>query len=247
MRLDPFQYGQIGVKQARKARKRVADRMKKQRHIVAMIPARGGSRGIPLKNIAMVAGYPMLAHSILTLKVAGVDEIWVSTDNEKIKNVAATYGAKVLYRPKELAGDKSTAEEVIAHFLKHVPCDIVIMVQCTSPMLRPIEIRNGLDIFLSSSIYDSLFSAVVCHDMLLWDGEIKPINYDPRRRGRRQTRLGFALWESGGFYIFTRAIFERTGCRLGGNIGYSEVRFWKSFQVDNKEDLAMVRKLMERK
>lgn len=233
-------------KQIAQARRRSAESNMATLKTVALIPARGGSKGIIEKNIVMIAGYPMIAHSILTLKVAGVDEVWVSTEHPEIKRIALLYGARVLDRPEELAADNVSTEKVIEHFLSKVKCHVVVLVQCTSPMLRPIEIRNGLIEFMTSQSYDSMFSAVKAHDMLLWNSEVIPINYDLRNRGQRQSRRRYTLIETGGFYIFTRSIFNKTQCRLGGNIGWCEVRFWKSFQVDTKEDLAMVRKLMEK-
>jgi CMP-N,N'-diacetyllegionaminic acid synthase len=225
-RVNAMQYGLIGAQKVEKARKRKAMKKMKEQKVVGLIPARGGSKGIRRKNIVKIAGYPMIAHSILALKVAGIKDVYVSTDDAEIKKIAQTYGARVVDRPSELAMDSSSTEEAIGHFLKTVPCDVVVMVQCTSPMLRPIEIQNGLNQFLAAPDLDSMFSAVVTNDMLLWDKDMNPINYNPRMRGRRQDRRDIVLWETGGFYIFTRKIFEQTKCRLGGVIGWSEVKFW---------------------
>ena len=237
----------MGVKKREKARRHKAMKQMKMKKVVGFIPARGGSKGITLKNIRVMAGYPMLAHSILTMKVAGLKDIWVSTDHPKIKRTAEIYGARVIERPEKISGDDASTEKAIDHFIRNVACDVVVMVQCTSPMLRPLELRNGLHKFLSTEGIDSMFSAVVTNDMLLWDKSMMPINYNPKKRGFRQDRRNFVLWESGGFYIFTKEIFEKTYCRLGGNISWSEVKFWKSFQVDSQEDLEMIDKLMEKK
>lgn len=216
---------------------------RKARKLVAMIPARGGSKGLIMKNLQHIAGYPMLAHSILALKVAGIDDVWVSTEDRKIKKCALTYGAKVLDRPEELAMDESPTESVIDHFLSCVPSDIVIMLQCTSPMLQPRSIKKGLSRFYDCE-YDSLFSVVKAHDTLIWDYRLRPWNYDPDARGRRQTRSRPTYIESGGYYIFTRKMFLRKKCRIGGRTGISEVEHWQSFQVDSKRDIQMIRKLM---
>lgn len=242
-----IQYGPVGFMKMEKARRRKAMKEMKKRSVVGFIPARGGSKGIKRKNIIKIAGYPMIAHSILALKVAGIENIWVSTEDAEIKKVAQTYGAKVIDRPVELAKDDSSTEEAIEDFVSKVNCDVIVMVQCTSPMLRPIEICNGLEQFLTAQDLDSMFSAIVTNDMLLWDKDLNPINYNPRKRGFRQHRKDIVLWETGGFYIFTKKIFQQTKCRLGGRIGWSEVKFWKSFQVDSREDLQNVTKLMERK
>jgi N-acylneuraminate cytidylyltransferase len=188
----------------------------------------------------------MIAHSILAMKIAGIDNVYVSTEDVEIKEIAKTYGAEIVDRPAAIATDDSSTEEAIEDFLGKIKCDIVVMVQCTSPMLLPIEINNGLHRFLTNPNIDSMFSAVVTNDMLLWDENMNPINYNPKDRGRRQSRKNITLWESGGFYIFTKKIFQQTKCRLGGRVGWSEVKFWKSFQVDTKEDLQNISKLMKR-
>jgi CMP-N,N'-diacetyllegionaminic acid synthase len=226
--------------------RRAGERRRRRQSIKALVPARGGSKGVSRKNLLMVAGYPLLAHSILTLRAAGISEAWVSTEDEQIMQVARTYGAHVLVRPEELATDDASTEDVISHFLANVSCDVVVMVQCTSPMLQPQHIVNGLNKMLACGL-DSVFSAVKADDMLVWDAELHPMNYRPERRGRRQTRREHIYVESGGFYIFTRRMFSQHGCRIGGNFGVTEVPFWQSFQVDNKHDVANIRRLMERR
>lgn len=233
-----------------KSKRRKATKKQKGRNIVAFIPARGGSKGIIDKNIINIAGYPLIAHSILTLKAVGIKEIWVSTDNKRIGKTASLYGAKVIRRPEELAEDDSPTEEAISHFLSKVECDIVIMVQATSPMLTAEELDRGISKFFIGG-YDSVFSVVKTNDVLIWKANkyssvMRPINYVLKERGFRQTRANFILIETGGFYIFTKKAFLKKKCRIAGKVGYSEVSFWNSFQVDNKNDLNNIVKLMRR-
>lgn len=215
--------------------------------IVGFIPARGGSKGIENKNLVEIRGQSLLGIGITTLQqVEALSNIYVSTQDEKIKNEAIKYGARVIRRPERLCTDDSPTEEAIEHFLKKVECDIIVMIQVTSPMLSRASVAGGIATFLDGD-YDSLFSAVRANDILIWHEDIMfPINYDfsPGNRGFRQTREKHILIETGGFFIFTRKMFEEIHCRFGGRIGYSEVPFWESFQVDNYVDLSYVKKLM---
>ena len=233
-------------KAARGSIRRAGEHRRRSCIVKALIPARGGSKGIARKNIMMIEGYPMLAHSILTLSAAGINEVWVSTENEEIGQLARIYGAKVLNRPEHLADDSATTEAVVEHFFTKISCDVLVLVQCTSPMLQPQYIINGLNKLFACGL-SSIFSVVKTNDMLIWDKHLRALNYSPQRRGRRQTRRDCTYIESGAFYIFTRSMFLREKCRIGGRYGISEVPFWQSFQVDNKKDLAMIRKLMEKR
>ena len=87
---------------------------------VTLIPARGGSKGIPKKNIIDVDGKPLLAYSIEASIKSNVDETWVSTDDDEIAKTAEEYGARVLKRPDEIARDNSTSESVLLHFIEKV-------------------------------------------------------------------------------------------------------------------------------
>jgi len=211
---------------------------------VALIPARGGSKGIPNKNIIDINGMPMLAYSITAALLSKVDEVWVSSDSDEILEVSRRYGAKLMKRPPEFAKDDSSTESVILHFLKQRKyVNTVILIQPTSPMILPEDIDNGLDKFINDG-YDSLFSASKTNDVLLWNSKIQPLNYNYKKRGTRQTRKNFTLHENGAFFIFNRRLFFKNKNRLGGKIGYSEMPYWRSFQIDSREDLANVKKLM---
>jgi len=214
--------------------------------IVTLIPARGGSQGVRRKNVAMVAGMPLVAYNITASLLSKSKETWVSTDSTYIKEVALRYGANVLDRPKSLGKADSTTESVIDHFLSEVECDTVILMQPTSPFTLPEDINRGIHIFVKGR-FQSVFSCVETNDMLIWKfrgRKFGPINYDPRNRGNRQTRQDTIYWENGAFYIFTKKMFLRKQCRLGGKIGRVPMPFWRSFQVDEPEDLQGVRKLM---
>src|SRR5690554_133682 len=112
--------------------------------VIAVIPARAGSKGVPQKNIKLLGGKPLIAWSInIAKKSKYIDEIVVSTDGEKIANIAKEYGAKVIKRPDSLAQDDSLAIDAIRHVIDCYreigkPCDIVVILEATCP-LRSVE------------------------------------------------------------------------------------------------------------
>ena len=212
--------------------------------IVALIPARGGSKGIHKKNLASLAGKPLISYVIDAAKDSMIDEVWVSTDNDEIAYFSKGIGAKVLKRPDELAQDDSSTEEVMLHFAEHVKFDTLILLQPTSPLITGYDIDNGLKLYQSKG-YDSVISVIDSGDILLWDKISKrPINYNVYDRGRRQTRDSTYIIETGGFYITSREALLDTKCRCSGNIGFSFIDFWKSFEVDTINDLRMIEKLL---
>ena len=113
---------------------------------IAIIPARGGSKGVPRKNVRLLADKPLIAHSILDAQEAtSVDFVYVSTDDEEIATVSANYGAAIIERPPELANDTASSESALIHALQQlehqgINPELLVFLQCTSP------IRTGLDI-----------------------------------------------------------------------------------------------------
>ena len=152
---------------------------------IGLILARGGSKGIPNKNIQMLSGMPMIAYSINAAKYSNIDEVWVSTDSAHIRSVAKTYGAKVLDRPEELASDTSPSEDSLLHFADNVDFDRLVFIQPTSPLLRPKFIDEGLE---KMGKYDSVFSVYKEHWLPRWDLSVCPLNFELHKRPRRQDK-----------------------------------------------------------
>ena len=129
---------------------------------IAIIPARGGSKRIPEKNIQLFAGLPLLAHSILYAQQNEtlIDEIYVSTDIIEIKKIAIQYGAKVIDRPKHLSGDLEPTITALKHVLESIDCsdvESVVLLQPTNP-LRPQDLlKQAFEIYNNSNC-DSLFT-----------------------------------------------------------------------------------------
>jgi N-acylneuraminate cytidylyltransferase len=222
-------------------------------HIVAIILARGGSKGIPGKNIINFCGKPLLVWTIEQLKqVKEIDSIWVSSDSEQILSVARDYGTYTICRPDEISGDKATSESGWLHALDYIEeeagtVNVVVAPQVTSPLREPNDVKNGLSVFYEGQ-YDSLFSACEVEDFFLWKmssgGELISLNYDYKNRKRRQDITRQYL-ENGLFYIFKPDILRKYNNRLGGKIGAVKMDIWKMFEIDTMEDLRICEALMK--
>ena len=213
------------------------------RSCVAIIPARGGSERIPRKNLIPIAGKPLVAHTIAHATAAAlVDEVWVSTDDEEIAAVARAGGARCVRRPEHLANATATSEAALIHALDerlreglHDP-DAVLFLQCTSPVRRPDDIDRAIEMFWSGG-WDSVMS-VTETTRFIWarrNGEAVSLNYDYRRRQREQD-LDRQYQENGSLYLCRPDRLRRDNNRLGGRIGFFEMDYWASFQIDSPED-----------
>jgi CMP-N,N'-diacetyllegionaminic acid synthase len=163
-------------------------------HVVGLIPARGGSKGIPRKNLAPAAGKPLLAWTIAAaLESRRITRTVVSTDSEEIAEQARALGAEALMRPSGLATDETPMLDVILHALEEVGrCDAVVLLQPTSPLRRADHVDEAVDLLLESGA-DSVVSVVeVPHAFLpaslmqVVDGRLVPLDPDaPLLRQRK--------------------------------------------------------------
>ena len=211
--------------------------------IVSLVPARGGSKRIPLKNIKSLNGKPLLSYVVEASLHSCVDETWVSTDSSLIKEVALKYGAKVIDRPPQYAMDYSPSEDVIKHFLMHNDCDVIVLIEPTHPFLTSDDINAAIEIFLSGD-YDSLVT-LERKKIFLWqiDKDIAyPTNYNYRRRPRMQDFNGCYV-ETGGLWITTVDAFKESGSRLSGCIGYYILPHF-SIDIDDPTDFRIAECMM---
>jgi len=113
--------------------------------IVSIIPARKGSKGIPNKNIIDLCGKPLIYYAIKASTQSIAEETWVSSDSEEILNISKNFGAKTIKRPSEFSDDNATSESALLHFAENVDFDILVFIQCTSPLIEFNDINRGVE------------------------------------------------------------------------------------------------------
>jgi N-acylneuraminate cytidylyltransferase len=214
-------------------------------NIVAVIPARGGSKGIPRKNKRLLAGIPLIAHTIRQALVSkSISRVIVSTDDAEIAAISRQYGAEIVLRPVHLAADDSTSEEALLHAIdtleKSGPTiDMVVFLQCTAPIRSANDIDNAIDLFKENEA-DSLLSATPSH-LFLWqinDSKIVPVNHNYKKRKRRQDMQNQYV-ENGSIYIFKPWVLRELGNRLGGTIALYEMDPQSALDIDSEHDLEL--------
>ena len=207
---------------------------------IAIIPARGGSKRIPEKNIKLFAGLPLLAHSILYAQQNEtlIDEIYVSTDIIEIKKIAIQYGAKVIDRPEHLSGDLEPTITALKHVLESIDCsdvESVVLLQPTNP-LRPQDLlKQAFEIYNNSNC-DSLFTVSRNYQKF---GKITANKYHPFNYtiGQRSQDLEPLFFENGLLYI-TKADLILNGIIISENAFPFEVdHIFAKVDIDTFEDL----------
>jgi N-acylneuraminate cytidylyltransferase len=213
--------------------------------IVSLIPARGGSKRLPRKNIKKLCGRPLIDYTIKASLDSKVNETWISTEDEEIKKISKKCGAKVLDRPNNLATDESTTESVMEHFTDNVNYDIIVLIEPTYPLINVEDINMSLDKFIKTDC-DSLLT-LENKKFFLWElrdmSIAQPINYNPESRPRYQEFDGIYV-EEGGIYITKRNGFIKSKCRLNGKIGYYILKH-PSIDIDNEFDFKMAEMLIK--
>ena len=212
---------------------------------VAIIPARGGSKGIPNKNLQPVAGQPLIARAIDSAKNAeSIDEVYVSTDSDRIAEVSRSHGAVVIRRPDDLCGDEASTESALFHAIECMPvADFIVLIQATSPFINSADIDQACDL-VNRGEFDTVISGVEDHGFRweLRDGSYRPVGHKTDSRPRRQD-LPHRVVETGAFYVFRLDGFLKAKMRFHGRIGVVEVSKRESLDVDTVEDLELARDL----
>lgn len=219
--------------------------------VVAIILARGGSKGLPDKNILPFCGKPLLGWTIEHCLDGGISDVFVSSDSDEILTIGEKYGARSIKRPASISADTSSSESGWLHGLDFVEnlfgqVDWVFAPQVTSPLREISDVRSAMAL-AETEKYDSLFSCNVIEDFFIWenrDGEMFSVNYDWRNRQRRQD-IEQRYVENGSFYLFKSELLRSTTNRLGGRIGRVEMESWKMFEIDNSTDFRKCEALMK--
>ncbi len=218
--------------------------------VIAFIPVRGGSKSIPLKNIKLFCGKPLVCWNIEALEACGqVDEIIVATDSDKIEEtvLARNYKKTKIYRRSaENACDTASTESVMLEYIDYAVLsgDVTFMlVQATSPLTETKHFSEALSLYATGA-YDSMLTCVRNY-RFFWNADGTSKNYDYMSRPRRQNFSGM-LMENGAFYINTVGNILKNGNRLGGRIGIYEMPEYTATEIDEPDDWAILENMMHK-
>ena len=212
----------------------------------AIILARGGSKGIPRKNLLPFLGVPLVELSIRQAKNATlIRNTYLSSDSDEILSTADNYDVIKIKRPIHLASDSSRSEDAVIDLvereIKNMP-DALLMLEPTAPLRLPEDIDNSIKSFEYQKA-DSLFSGALLEDFLIWrmskNNELESVNYDYKVQGPRQERQPDIV-ENGAIYLFKVDSLLRHSNRFGGKICYYKNHFWQSFEIDTIDDWQLV-------
>ena len=202
-------------------------------NILGLIPARGGSKGVPNKNIKPIYGKPLIVWTIERALISQkLDKVLVSTDSDKIAEVARNAGADVLMRPNELATDTASTQDVMVHALKNYPADILVLLQPTSPFREKGRIDECIEEFLEND-YDSLATGFIC------DYKEYGTNTLPR-----QQINGF-FYDDGNIYVI-KAKNILAGDRYGKRIGKKLVGRFENAEIDDEYDFWLLEQILKK-
>jgi CMP-N,N'-diacetyllegionaminic acid synthase len=219
---------------------------------VALIPARGGSKGVKDKNIKLINGKPLILWTIEQAKsCADISRVIVSTDSAQIAKLALEAGAEVPeLRPNHLALDTSTTEEAMLHALDSWvngdDDDVIVLLQPTSPLRFPNSINKAIAHFKKEQA-DSLVSVCESHAFFWRQPESPEALYDYQRRPRRQDILpkDKAYRENGSIYLSKHWVLKKHNNRLGGKLSMFCMHEQESFEIDSLTDFSIVSTLMQ--
>ncbi|AUL74555.1 CMP-N-acetylneuraminic acid synthetase [Pseudoalteromonas sp. 13-15] len=221
--------------------------------VVAFIPARGGSKGVPKKNIKLLAGKPLIAWSIEQAKKSkNIDRVIVSTDCPEIAKVALEFGAEVPFmRPVDISSDIATTESAMLHCCdylndKNELPEIFVLIQCTSPLRAEGTFDKAIERFKLKG-YDSMLSVSLSHRFTWKDKDNPSASYDFMNRPRRQDikEKDQEYLETGSFYITNTKKLLASKNRLTGKIGMFETPEIESFEIDSHIDFTICEELVK--
>lgn len=218
---------------------------------VAFIPVRGGSKSIPLKNIKLLNGRPLVYWTIdAAVNCKYIDKVYVATDSSKIMDVVNHYDSdsygklEVISRSAETASDTASTESAMLEFAGNYDFENIVLIQATSPLLKSSDLDGAIEKYDN---FDSMLS-VVAQKRFYWnyndDGSVSPINYDFKNRPMRQQFNG-NLVENGAFYICSKEDLLKTKCRLSGKIGCQVMDEKSFYEIDEPSDWEIIEQLLK--
>ena len=217
---------------------------------IAFIPVRGGSKSIPLKNIKILAGHPLVYWTATAANNAKcIDKVVIATDNNEIKTTVEKFNlpkVEIYERKAENAQDSSTTESVMLEYIDAANLhneDYFFLIQATSPLLK----SKHVDEMFTKLITDNADSALTCvrNKRFYWSENGQPLNYDYKNRPRRQDFQG-TMMENGACYINSVKNILEYKNRLSGKISIYEMPEYTSVEIDEPDDFLLIEKLMEK-
>lgn len=215
---------------------------------IVIIPARGGSKRLPNKNSLLLGDISLIAHSILYAQNNSdiVDEIYVSTDDAQIKEVALQYGAKVIDRPEHLSGDFEPTVSALKHVLESIEINVesVILLQATNPLRPQNLLQETFEVYQKGN-YDSLFTVSRNHQKLgkIVENKFEPFNYTI---GQRSQDLEPLFYENGLLYI-TKANLIFNDSIISENAYPFELNsIFANVDIDTQDDLELAEYLYQK-
>jgi CMP-N,N'-diacetyllegionaminic acid synthase len=230
-----------------------------KQHIISIIPARGGSKGILHKNIALLNGIPLIDYTIkASLGSSYIRGTYVTSDSDDILSVAQKTGAAVIKRPAPLATDTARSESAIMHAINFIQSeegscpDVIILLQPTSPLRDSEDIDRAFECFFSSNA-DALISGIEpainpLKQMLVGeDGMLKTLTEDRTTPFQARQLLPRAFQPNGAIYIIRAELFMKTGLLIGGRTMPFYMDETKSLDIDTPADLEEAARLLAEK
>lgn len=205
---------------------------------IAIIPARGGSKRLPQKNIKLLDGFPLLSFSILFAQANSeiIDEIYVSTDDEDIKNIALKYGAKVIDRPKYLSGDLEPTVSALKHVLQSIDSEVdnVVLLQATNPIRPKKLLKEAFEIYQKQNC-SSLFTVSRNHKKFgkITDQKFIPYNY---KIGQRSQDIEPLYFENGLLYITKASLIHEDIIISEDAFPFEIDHIFANVDIDTQED-----------
>lgn len=222
---------------------------------IAIIPARGGSKGLPRKNVLSLAGKPLLGWTIEAAKKAEmIGETFVSTDDREIAEVAEQFGAKVIWRPAEISGDIASSESAVTHALQCLSQetvalpDLTVFLQCTSPLTLGEDIDGTVKVLIEQEADTSV--AVADFHYFIWkvdrdNCDFVGINHNKKVRLMRQQREQQFI-ETGAIYVMKTNGFLTHQHRFFGATAKYVMPEHRVLEIDSEVDFQIAEVLLAR-
>lgn len=217
--------------------------------IAAVIPARGGSKGITRKNLRKLGSNSLLGLKVRHAKLSQCNEVYVSTEDTEIANEGVEYGSKIIKRPLELAQDDTSTDAVLLHAIDELELqdsDVLVLLQTTSPFLKSEQIDKCIQKLVDEPNLSSVITIRFGHPFM-WreeDGLINPVGHSREKRPRRQD-LGVEGWETGGCYAIRVSALRKQRVRYPQPTAGISVNQVEALDIDTIEDLELAQRLVE--